>query len=137
MYMNYMDYTNDACTNIFTEGQKARMKALFAPGGPRYSILSSYGLNPPLINESPLPDDSPTWLHPQLYPNPATPQLRWMSLTTHAGSECYFFIQRKRATGNASTDSFKDSDYYISKFKAGLYFISAKREDGSSLNRNS
>jgi hypothetical protein len=40
MYTNYMDYTNDACINLFTEGQKTRMRALFA-GGVRNSLLSS------------------------------------------------------------------------------------------------
>lgn len=34
-FMNYMDYTDDACMNMFSEGQKTRMRAIFASGGPR------------------------------------------------------------------------------------------------------
>lgn len=43
MFQNYMDYSDDACMNMFTQGQKSRMLALFEPGGPRESLLYSNG----------------------------------------------------------------------------------------------
>jgi len=48
MVENYMDYSNNACMNLFTQGQKARMRALFAPGGFRAPLLNSPGCGSPM-----------------------------------------------------------------------------------------
>lgn len=40
MTMNYMDYVDDACMYMFSEGQKARMRALFAAGGAREGFVN-------------------------------------------------------------------------------------------------
>lgn len=43
MFMNYMDYVDDACMMMFTWDQKARAQALFVPGGYRYQLRFSQG----------------------------------------------------------------------------------------------
>lgn len=40
MTMNYMDYVNDDCMYMFSQGQKERMRALFASGGPRATFVN-------------------------------------------------------------------------------------------------
>lgn len=47
MVQNYMDYSDDACMNLFTVGQKDRMRVLFESGGARESLLNSIGCQPP------------------------------------------------------------------------------------------
>ncbi|WNB18466.1 T9SS type A sorting domain-containing protein [Marivirga arenosa] len=51
MFMNYMDYVDDDCMNMFTEGQKLRSQALFETGGFRENLGQVYEdctLAPPL-----------------------------------------------------------------------------------------
>lgn len=65
MYMNYMDYTDDACMNLFTTTQKARMWAIL--NGSRSSLKSSTGCIPVGIIDSENKDIN---LH--IYPNPSS-----------------------------------------------------------------
>ena len=136
MYMNYMDYTSDACINMFTHGQKARIKALFNPGGIRNSLLSSKGLDAPLIFESPLPDEDPKWLESKLYPNPATNELtldlaydiRWIGK----------IIQITNLHGQILMNVVVTSRLVridISKLPTGIYFLAAKKDDGESMKK--
>ncbi len=43
MYMNYMDYTQDFCLNLFTQDQKARMRGSIEIDPRRNALLSSTG----------------------------------------------------------------------------------------------
>ena len=71
LYPDYMDFTDDIGMHLFTNGQKARMLTLFAPGGFRYALLSdtvpvdtAAGTVPAATAEGSLSGMS-------IYPNPA------------------------------------------------------------------
>lgn len=134
MYMNYMDLTNDACMNLFTQGQKARMRGMFDPGGPRSSLLLSKGLNPPLSSEIELPEEDPKWLHPQLYPNPATTQLTLdLSYDTRWLGKNLKIINIQGQTIMNVTVTTKNQPIDISRLQPGVYLLAAKQDDGQSM----
>jgi hypothetical protein len=129
MYMDYMDFTNDDCLVMFTEGQKQKMLTLFEPGGPRNSILSSNGLGIPTIEQYPLPETVPLWLQVQIFPNPVTTELtinmeydaRWI------GKELKVFnITGQIEIRKIITSKIQKLD--VSHLKSGIYFISAEKE---------
>jgi hypothetical protein len=135
MYMNYMDFTNETCVNMFTQGQKDKMRALFAAGGPRYSLLVSKGLDLPLLSEIPVPaDEDPKWLRPNLYPNPASSEMmldlsydiRWIGKTIFVTN-----LQGQNVMNVIVTS--KNQRIDISRLQAGLYFLAAKKDDGESM----
>ncbi len=76
MFMNYMDFTDDACMNLFTSGQKSKMRSQFALGNPRNSFLSSNVCDSSLAQAGPLPIDTiENKIDITVYPNPFTNEL--------------------------------------------------------------
>ncbi len=47
MVQNFMDYSDDSCMNLFTEGQKNRMRSVLLSGGTRSSLALSNRCQPP------------------------------------------------------------------------------------------
>ena len=134
MYMNYMDFTSDACMNLFTRGQKDRMRTLFLPGGVRNSLLTSKGLQMPLIMELPLPEQDPKWLEVKMYPNPASNELfldlaydiRWIGKNIFVTN-----TQGQNIMNVQITSKYQRID--VSRLQPGIYFIAAKKDDGESI----
>jgi hypothetical protein len=69
MFMNFMDFTNDASMGLFTEGQKNVMRAQFGVNGKRSAFLNSKGLSTSWNNTQVSSEQIST---PQvsIYPNP-------------------------------------------------------------------
>ena len=133
MYMNFMDFTDDVCMNMFTIGQRKRARTIFESGGPRNSILYSKGLNVSIMATTALPDFYPKWYSAQIYPNPAVTSIkvyfdydeRWI------GKKMEILDMSGRVVFNKII-GFKIETIDVSRFTAGVYFIRAEK-DGEKL----
>ncbi|MEO6327993.1 MAG: M43 family zinc metalloprotease [Ginsengibacter sp.] len=80
LFMDFMDFTDDGCMSMFTHGQAAKMRSMFAAGNARNSFLNSLVCNSPSPEEGVSFDGVPVYPNStgaikndiSLYPNPAT-----------------------------------------------------------------
>ncbi len=86
MFMNYMDFTNDACMNMFTHDQALEMRGQFAIGGFRNSFLNATACDSSLAQGGPAGSDTTnpkivlaSQLSWSVYPNPFVDQIHIQS----------------------------------------------------------
>ncbi|HSZ86452.1 MAG TPA: zinc-dependent metalloprotease, partial [Puia sp.] len=133
MYTNFMDFTNDACMNIFTQGQRERMRALFEPDGIRYPLLSSGALASTALADTvnAVTEEGSVQLI-SVYPNPATDFVTVNMTDQNAiGStlEMYNQVGQRIISQKISQLQFQVN---IGTLNRGIYYV--KINDGKSKN---
>lgn len=117
MFVNFMDYSDDECLAMFTEGQKLRMLATL--NGPRSGLLTSNGCG--LINPQPrsISNDAIS-----IFPNPVRGCLH---IDVNIDNQTPIFINLHNAMGQrifTSTNTPNDvRSVDVSSLIPGVYFV--------------
>lgn len=122
MARNYMDYSIDACFNIFTLGQKERIRAVMSSAPLRVGILSSQGCAIPLNTYSAL--DAAIYFAP----NPAVNQVELHGIN-HLSGNCKVM----NVSGNVIMEESlrEDNVIDISALSSGIYFFHIQFKEGT------
>ena len=137
MFMNYMDLTSDACMNMFTAGQKSKMRSAFALRGSRNSFLRSYQCDASLATGGPVPEDSVVTELPadiiSVYPNPVVDviNIRCKQLQTLKGKTAILLSAAGKAVLQKVLQSSTES-INIGHLPPGFYLLSIGDEKGKS-----
>jgi Pregnancy-associated plasma protein-A/Secretion system C-terminal sorting domain len=130
MYMNYMDFTDDIGMHMFTYGQRDRMRALFAPGGYRYPLLTSPASTAPAGEPALALSRSGNFPAADIYPNPAS---SYVSVNLKDPTEVGSLLSVYTLTGQvvmAERITQQSFQLNVSGLAAGLYFIHLGNSDG-------
>ena len=134
MFMNFMDFSDDACMNVFTLGQVKRMRALFAQNNFRNSFLASFACDSTLAQAGPLAGDEvapvvpvatvPLLSSTKVYPSPVqtvtTIECKAATALTVKTLQVFNSLGVKVFTTRLSQEK---TTINLSNLTAGFYFI--------------
>lgn len=128
MYMNFMDLTDDACTNMFTHGQRDRMRALFEEGGARHALLFSDALTGTPREDAEGPEELQENKKLRFYPNPAVANLN-IELVNETGSGKWMTVYNQHGQTMVRYAITKNAiQVNVSQFAPGMYFVKVDGE---------
>jgi len=131
MFMNYMDYSDDGCMNIFTINQRSRMLATL--NGQRASIKTSDGCVPGTgINDSKILSSML-----MIYPNPATDNISiefTLAEAQNLNISIINLLGQKIYSENLSNTAEIKKEISLAGFTKGIYII---KIDGETFTVNS
>ncbi len=127
MFMNFMDFSDDACLHMFTYGQMQRMHDLFGSSGARASLLQSTALSAPWKDSDTAETTPVNERGFVVFPNPASTMISFQfnnkKLQTTGGFYIYTatgrLVLQGRNTGGAIS---------IQALPAGMYFIKLEQD---------
>ncbi|OQA03459.1 MAG: hypothetical protein BWY67_02423 [Bacteroidetes bacterium ADurb.Bin397] len=129
--MNYMDYCDDDCLNMFTENQKTRMVTVLTNSPMRVSQRNSIACTPVGLNEN------TATLSVNLYPNPANDIIRVSIGKQQGTSDVTFRILNMLGAEVTSTiKSFNPDGEYeldLTSISQGFYFVEINNDFGKKL----
>lgn len=118
MFMNFMNYTDDACMAMFTKGQKMRMLA--ALNGPRVGLLNALGCQPPVSAS-----EEPAFIkNIQLLQNPVREEIH-LQRTAFPGEEIIIRLMNAQGQHIFSNVWQNDTAFTrnVSALPKGIYFL--------------
>jgi len=116
--------------HMFTYGQRDRMRALFAPGGYRYPLLTSPAATAPAGEPALALSRSGNFPAADIYPNPAS---SYVSVNLKDPTEVGSLLSVYTSTGQvvmAQRITQQSFQLNVSGLSAGLYFIRLGNSDG-------
>lgn len=122
MFNNYLDYTDDACMNMFTNGQKTRMLSYIDLS--RASLKTSNGCTIVGIDEVKLED------RVKIFPNPAKDEI---SISVVNGLEIHGYELLDLSAKTIKSENFDQNGDFtikIDDLQSGIYIIMIKTDNG-------